>query len=298
MEFIRSSLIKDRTAATETLQKDLPVNPLSHLIISLDAFNVTDEATLAELLAFINTISISQSGKTIMSMQSEDLYALNCYIFGKHPVLTGKLATDNLNRTLSLIVPFGRKLYDPEECFPATKKGELTLSLDYTAPATSADNGILNIETVELIGANPRRYMKSETVTISAPGATGENDYELPIGNKIIALAVRMTTFYAAAASTLGVEAAKILVNNSEFGFSFAKAQCCVGEMINICDTQHGNIAAQGLINPASTFFLDFDPNKDGNYLLETQGKSSVKLRLDMGVDEATNVSIMELVNV
>jgi hypothetical protein len=298
MEFIRSSLIKDRTAATETLQKDLPINPLSHLIISLDAYNATDEATLAELLAFVNSITIDKMGQTILSLESEDLYALNCYIFGKHPVLTGKLATDNLNRTLSLIVPFGRRVYDPNECYPATKKGELTMSLDYTVPSSAADNGILNIETVELVGATPRQYMKSTLATISAPGATGENDYELPIGNKIIALGIRMTTFYAAAASTLGVEAAKVLVDNSEYGFAFAKAQCCVGEMINICDTQHGNIAAQGLIQPASYFFLDYDPAKDDNYLLDTKGKSSVKLRLDMGVDEATKVMVNELVSI
>jgi hypothetical protein len=161
MHFIRSSLLLDHTAATEVKKIDLPVNPLSHLIISLDVYNATDEATLAEILAFINKVEVTYLGTTIMSLQSEDLAALNAYLYRGMPILTQNVATDNAARCLSLIVPFGRKIMSPVECFPATRKGELTLSLDMTAPATSCDNGKVNIEAVELLGANPTRYMKS-----------------------------------------------------------------------------------------------------------------------------------------
>jgi len=298
MEFLRTNIILDRTSATEVYPKDLPINPLSHLIVTMDGFNVTDEGTLAELLAFINTITVTHSGKVVYGMQSEDAYAQNCYLFGNRPVLTGKLVTDNLNRSLSLIIPFGRKLYNPEECYPATRKGELTLTLDLTALATSWDNGVLNVDAVELPGATPQRYLKSTLQTISAPGKTGPNDIGLPIGNQIVAMCVRMTSWYAAAASTLGVEYVQTLVNNQQFGIAYAKSQCLIGENILLFDTQHGAIAAQGLIQPAHCMFVDFDPNKDGQFFLETEGKSSVTLRLDMGVDEATNLSIYELVKV
>lgn len=296
--FIRSSLVRDRTAATEKLKLDLPVSPLSHLIISLDMLNATDEATLAEIIVFINSITVTHSGKTVVSADSEGLYAVNSYLYGNRPVLTGKLATDNYLRCLSLIVPFGRKMFNQAECYPATRKGELTLTLDYTAPATAADGGTLNIEAVELPDAKPQHYMKTVMSTISAPGATGDNDWDMPIGNEIIAAAIRCTTWPAASSHTFGVDMAKVLLNNREEGYSAARAQCLTGDLINLYETNHGAIAAQGLITPDSVFFLDYDPNKDGEYLLETQGASSLKMRLEMGVDEATYVTLMERVKV
>lgn len=298
MDFIRSSLLKDHTAATEVKKIDLPVNPLSHLIISLDAYNATDEATLAEILAYINKVSVTYKGTTILSAESEDLYGVNCYLMKRRPVLYGKIATDNQLRCLSLIVPFGRTIFNPDECFPSTKKGELTLSLDMAAPATAADNGTVNIEAVELIDASPSKYLKTTMLTATAPGATGDNDIDLPIGNDIACIQIRMTTFTGASSHTFGVDMAKVLVDNVEKGYSAARAQCLLGDLINIIDTQHGTIAAQGSILPLNTVYLDYDPARNDNYLLQTAGKSSVKARLDMGVDEATYLTILELVEI
>ncbi|KKM78896.1 hypothetical protein LCGC14_1355400 [marine sediment metagenome] len=296
--FIRTNLVRDRTAATEVLPLDLPVLPLSHLIVSLDMFNATDEATLAEILAFINSITVSQNGKTILTQPSEDLYAVNTYLYGNRPVLTGKLATDNLWRCLSLIVPFGRKTFDVNECFPATQKGELTLTIDYAAPATAADNGTLNIEAVQLVGATPRHYLKTVTKTVSAPGQTGDNEISLPMGHEIIAIGIRNTTWPAASSHTFGVDMATVLIDEVEEGYAGARAQCLTGDLIFTEETQHGTIAAQGLITPDSVFWLDYDPKRDSEWLLQTAGKASAKLKLEMGVDEATFVTTMERVSV
>ena len=294
MEFIRSSLVRDRTAATEVLKVDLPVNALSHLIISLDMYNATDEATLAEILAFVNSITVTHSGRTIVSLQSEDLYGVDTKLYGNRPVLVGKLATDNEHRCLSLIVPFGRRIFNPAECYPASRKGEVTLTLDYTAPATAADNGTLNIEAVELVGATPSHYLRSVMSIIAAPGATGENDWDMPIGNDIVAIGLRMTTWPGASTHTYGVDMAKVLVENQEYGYSAARAQCLVGDLIHHYETQHGNIAAQGFIQPAGMVWLDYDPGDNDEYLLKTEGLSSLKLRMEMGVDEATYVTLLE----
>jgi len=88
MEFIRSNLIKDRASAAETIEKDLPTGPLSHLILTLSCCQATDEITIAEMLAFINDIEITKKGVGIMSLQSEDLYGLNCFLYRKNPVKT------------------------------------------------------------------------------------------------------------------------------------------------------------------------------------------------------------------
>lgn len=298
MQFIRSSLVKNRTAATEVLKVDLPTNPLSHLIITLDGYNATDEATFAEIIAFINEIEITHLGRTIVDVQSEDLVGMMAYLLHANPVLTARLATDNQARTIGLIVPFGRKVFNPAECFPATKKGELTLSLDYTAPATSWDNGLLNIEAVEMLGAKPAQYLKSVMQTVSAPGATGDNDVELPIGNRIVGINVRMTTFPATSSSVYGVESVKILKDNIEYGYMHAQAEALVADMALRLQTLAFTIAAQGDIIPDNTIWIDFDPRGDDNWLLDTAGASSVKARLNMGVDEATYLTVMELVKV
>lgn len=298
MEFIRSSLLKNYTTATEVKKIDLPVNALSHIVISMDGYNVTDEATLAEILAFINSVKVEKSGVTILNLQSEDLYGLNCFLFGRRPMLEGKVATDNQRRVLSLVVPFGRKLYNPAECYPASKKGELTMTIDTTVPATSLDNSTLNIETVELVGATPTRFLKSVMNVIQAPSATGDREWDLPIGNDLVGILLRMTTFSQASSHSYGVDGFTLMVNNKEFLYSFARTQCLVGDMGLVLDGQSGVIAAQGANLPADTVFIDFDPNGDGEYLVKTAGASRVHAVLNMGVAEATYGTVIELVNV
>ena len=105
--------------ATEVVDYDLPADPISHLVLTMHGYNVTDEATLAELLGFLNKVTVSRLGVTILDQESEDLYGVHAYTQRKLPEITGRLGTDNYNRTLTLILPFGRKLYDPAECLPA-----------------------------------------------------------------------------------------------------------------------------------------------------------------------------------
>ncbi len=298
MNIIRSNILEDHTAATEKKKIDLPTHPLSHLIITLAGYNVTDEATLAEILAFINSISITQYGRTIFNLESEDVYGLQMYLFGNAPMLMGKLATDNYFRALSLIVPFGRRLYDPDECFPATKKGELTLNLDYTIPSSSLDNGVVNIDAVQLEGANPSRYLRATNLVVSAPGATGENKVDLPTGNDIFALQLRQTTFPVTSSHTFGVDKFTLLANDSEKHYMGNKMVSIVGEMATRINTQITQVAAAGLNLPDNIAWIDFDPAKNDKFLLKTEGLSSLKANLDMGVDEAVTMSIFELVNV
>lgn len=298
MEFLRSRLIKDHTSATEVIEKDLPTNAISHIIISVDGYNVTDEATLAEIIAFINKVEVVRKGTAILSLESEDLYGLNCYLYKSQPILTNSITTDNATRSLSLIVPFGRKIFDPDECCPATKKGELTLYVDMTALGTSIDNGIVNIDTVELLDAQPTHFLKSTVSTFAAPGATGDFDMELPIGNELLAIQLRMVTFPATSSHTYGVDAVKILIDNTDALFASANAENLIGDMIFRSAGLPANMLLQQQILPLNTLWMDFDPNSDGKWALDTKGKSSVKLRMSMGVNEAVKVGLFERVGV
>ncbi|MDH3348863.1 MAG: hypothetical protein OEM02_12300 [Desulfobulbaceae bacterium] len=297
MDFIRSNILKDHTAATEARTLDLPINPLSHILISLEVYNVTDEATLAEIIAFINSVSITWKGQTIYQLESEAISAQMAYLFASQVHLSNNVATDNASRNLGLIIPFGRSIFNPDECFPATLRGELQLTLDTTVPATSCDNGIINVETVELPGASPSRYLKSTMLSVTAPGATGENQIPLSIGNRYVALALQHTTFTLTGSHTYGIKSCKIKKNNKEWGYSLAKTQAMMIDRIFRVSSLPRDIAAFGQIIPDLYTWLDFDPVGNGEFLLESAGLSSLDLILDMGVDEACKIIKMELVD-
>lgn len=297
MEYIRSSLLKDWTIETKILKKDLPVNPLSHIIFTIDGYNATDETTLAEILAFINKVEVTQMGSTIISLESEDLVAIHTKLFRAHPLLTQNLATDNINRALTLIIPFGRTLFNPSECYPSTKKGELTLSLDLTVPATSFDNAILNIETVELPGASPSAHLKCTQLNVTAPGATGINPVDLPIGNRYVFLVLWNTTVPTTSSHTYGIDNVKLRKDNKEWYVASARGHCLRGEIGTWLQTLPRDIAAFGTVLPAKYFYIDFDPVGNDEFLAETEGASRVQIDLDMGVDEACKISVVELVS-
>ncbi|HJX61858.1 MAG TPA: hypothetical protein VJ578_04745 [Dehalococcoidia bacterium] len=295
---IRSNLLRDHTSATEIIEIDLPTNPLSHLILTVSGYQMTDEATLAEILAFLNTVNVSDQGKTIINVQSEDLYALNCYLYKRHPVLTNNITTDNATRSLGLIIPFGRRVFDPTECYPARKKGDVTLYADMTALGTSIDNGIINIDCVQLPDAAPSHYLRSRTMTKPASGVLGDNDFPLPIGEEIVALQLRETTFPATSSHAYGVDKISIEVDEVEQYYSAATAECLIADGI----FRHGgkplNMLLQQQQLPTNIVWVDFDPTGNGEYLLQTKGKSSVKAVLEMGVNEATYITVLERVAV
>lgn len=298
MEFNRQRIIERRTTATEVINTNLPIGPLSHLMITMDGYNVTDEATLAEILAFINNVQVTHHGVGILDVQSEDLYGVNAYLYRKLPELTGRLATDNLHRSITLIVPFGRKIMDANECFPATKKGELVLRVDTTVPATSLDNSTISIDAVELVGAAPTRYLRTLRKALSAPGATGVFEFELPTGNKLVSVQFRLVTVPAASSHTYGVNVAKLMVNNKEYGYTAADMMIMCGERGSRIGGANATIAAQGLGPLELQAWMDFDPQGNDDWLVDTAGKDSVKLSLDYGVNEAVNLTTMELVAV
>ena len=80
--FIRSTILDARTMGTEVFTLDLPVNPISHLILTVEGYNATNEATIAEILADFNSIRVRHTGVQIIDLESEDLAALNLYLYG------------------------------------------------------------------------------------------------------------------------------------------------------------------------------------------------------------------------
>lgn len=298
MELHRQRIVERHTSATEVLKENLPIEPLSHLIITMDGYNVTDETTLAEILAFLNNFQVTREGVGIWDLQSEDLYGVNAYLFRHLPEFTQPVATDNMHRALTMIIPFGRRLCDPAECYPATKKGELVVRVDMTVPATSLDNSTISIDAVTLPGATPGRYLKCVRKALSAPGGTGEFEFELATGNKLVACQFRLVTVPQASSHAYGVNIVKLMVDNKETLYTSADMMCMMGERGLRIGAVNATIAAQANSPLNLIAWLDLDPVGSDDFLLDTAGRSSVKLNLNYGVDEAVDLTTLELVNV
>jgi hypothetical protein len=297
-EFIRSNILDAHTMATEVLTEDLPVTPISHLVITMEGHCITDEATIAELLAFINSVAILHHGVQIINLESEDLAALNLYLFGTAGLSNNPHFGTTTYLSYSLIVPFGRTLFNPEECFPATRRGEFQIVLDTTIPAGSWQGGLISLSAVSLPEATPARHLKATLLSVAAPGATGENDVILPIGNDLLACLIGMTSMGGDADELWGVDDARVLFDNKELGIVSAKAPELAGEMMTRVAGTVRAIPAQADIIPAKYLWMDFDPTRDGQYMIDTRAAARLKLRLNMGVNEALNIVPVELVTV
>ena len=295
-EFIRSNIIDAHTMATEVFTEDLPINPISHLILTIEGTNEeAAEVTIAQILAFINLITIRHVGIQVINLHSEDLANLNLYLFGSGGQALAPEATDTQHMAYTLIIPFGRKLFNPTECFPASRKGEFQITLDTTVPTTTFVNAALSLSAVELPDASPTRHLISTLFSLAAPGAAGEQDIDLPIGNDLLAILIRLTSFAGAAEFLFGIDDLRLLVDNREMGIVSAKTVELLGEMINRTKGTVRSTPLQAGLIPNKCLWMDFDPNRDDEYMIDTRGKSRVHLRANYGVNEAVWIAPLEL---
>lgn len=290
-------LVDDESiSASDVKTYDLPVNPLSAVIVTLRGLNVTDEATLVEVLARMTKIQISRMGETVYDISGADLYALNCIMFGTEPILTNIVATDNATRTITLIIPMGRRMYDPNECHPATRKGEFKLQITFSATETAIDGLILLVETLELIGATPKRHLKVSTLSDAATAA-GEEDLDLPIGNLIAGIMLYSTTVPTGTAWTTTIDWIKLLRDNVESQIAKTKWEALHGDLLNRCGYIGDHGAAFGDDKIHKYGLMDFSPMGDDQYLVDSKGASSLKLRIYAGDTNAYRALPIELVS-
>lgn len=298
MKQIRSVLVPDESISAGAVSTyDLPVNALSHIIFTLKCLNVTDEATLAEILARIDKISITRLGQTQLDLSFADLWALNVVMFRGFPLLANRVATDNAVRHISLIIPFGRRLFDPTECHPKTTKGEFKMQITLDSTETACDGVIYQVETVELPGAAPKRYLKATTIS-DTPAATGEMDIELPRGNQLVNLLLWATTIPTTTAWTATIDWIKLLVDNVEAEYAKSFWESLHNDLQRRVNVGDYIAAAAGADALANYSLMEFDPKGDDSFLVETKGLSSLKVRINAGDTNALRVIPIELVTV
>lgn len=316
-EFIRSVVAQEETiTASAVATYDLPVNPLSfiHYVMRWqDGATVGNTANpVADALSFVSKVEVLFRGQAIMSMSLADLWYMMQQTTGWKPSIMNLVDAATERHYLSLIIPFGRTPYDPNECFPASRRGELQLQITSTAAVGTVDTAAHIIETVEIIDTNPKQFLKMTTIS-KTPSAAGEHDVDLPIGNDILGVGLFGTTVPTGTSTNRSIGELRLLVDNIEQKFAKSNWECFKQESdmrhgYDLLTDRHTHLqnantdvvtggAMLGIIGRNQYAYLDFDPLYDGRYALKTRGRSRVNFRINSeGVNDAIRVIPVELI--
>lgn len=318
-QFIHSALAQyEAVTAGTVITYDLPVNPLSFILLTLRfTQNKADvQMDWDNVDAMLSKVEVLYKGSAIFSASGSDIEALQCMMMGYEPWIHNRLGDDNEHTYFTFLIPMGRKLYGPRECFPRTMRGELLLQITYQAAFSEIDNVYALIETVELPEATPERYLRVTTLSVT-PTAAGELDVELPIGWPICGVLFFGTTVPLVDANVQTLQYLQILIDNQRRFYSHTnfenwhqlaalryKPPIAHGYHIHQLDSaayaQYMDTQVVKYRNDRCIqhHWAEFDPNRDDMYLLETAGKSDIVARIYAGDTNALRVLPCELIGV
>ncbi len=310
--YLRSivSDLQTLTASADVTPIDLPVNPLSFLVLTINAEvngaqEVQDDAVpIVNHLGMITDLSIRHRGENILQGSGADLAMLSYLLTGVPPWGREWSYGDNTFTSRSFILPLTRRPYDPEEAFPATTRGQLRFHMTAGAALGVYDNFQWALEAVELVEAAPKRYLKATTLT-RALAATGRQRIPLPLGNQLAGLLLFDPTDENDATETYAFGKVKLLKDNVEQYYAESNWESLAADMAlrvqNLmgafghthvqaaADTGVGGAGHRTADMPPIQYgYMDFDPLKDGSYLLDTAGASDVELDLNSDVSTGT----------
>lgn len=288
---------------------DLPVNPLSVILIHISPLNETstigDYTLLEGLLSALDNIRVTHQGAAIFDANGFDAVALATLYRGQKIWQSNAVETDNIRRSLVVPITFGRTAYNQQECVPKTTKGELQMNLTWDIADTGFDGLRRSIETIELPNASPSHFEKVTTLAQSF-AATGQNEVDLPIGNILRAILAFGTTPYSGAVPAPTLGELQLLVNNHQTHYSasdFEVMRSIMGLMgitfppdgRHIASLNAAGVAREDTLEPQIGASLDdnyvlmhLDPTGDDTFSIPTDGASRVLIRVDAEAADAT----------
>lgn len=317
--FLRTVVVQNRAeAADRTFQEDLPVNPLSVVLITLRGDLVAADVVtpLVDILGTMPDVSVQFRGQDIVHGSLADLAVLGAVAHGWSP--WGQKIQDAIDETWTVTVPIllGRRPYDPLECFPAVRRGELRMEATIDVTLNNANLEEVQIETVEMLDGNPTHFIKYATNQHTFTG-TGQERVRLPIGNPLTGCLLFGTTVPTAAVRTATWEQLRIKLDNVEYAYARTNWDSLSGEMGRrlrgfpdfVAQHVHRfNGAAAAFANTLtnqrdsgildSYAYLDFDPLMERTGQLETTGRADVEIQRDAGTADLGRFIPIELVAV
>jgi len=319
MEFIQSIQAHDEAITLGTVVTyDLPVNPLSHILLTLKGARldtaVTDVPPPLGLVATIDRIEVLYKGSAVYSLSGVDCFAASLLVNRFETWGVNAVDSENAEWAQTMLVPLTRVLYSPVECFPRTTRGELVLQLTYAAANAEFDDLRLQIETVELPDATPSRFIKQTTLS-ATPTANVPFDVSLPIGNPISELVIWQHQIQLDDSDTAGLDKLEILIDNKNHFYpeSFievlqnmtGRMRCPPGywgghthKLMGATFSQGDQTSAPKPENhPIGCYLhMPFDIFRDGGYALQTAGASDVTLRMEVAAFGAFRIIPVEVV--
>ena len=314
--FIHSILRSNQLIVTDgDTVYDLPVNPLSVILLHVSPLNdtgtITDYGMLAALLSAVDNVRVTHKGAAIVDLSGVDLAALVLMWHRQFIWQSNAVETDDDRRSLVLPINFGRRPYIASECFPETKKGELQLTVTWDIAATGFDGLRISIETIELPDAAPEFVQKATTLAATIV-ATGQNEIDMPIGNVLRGILCFGTTGFAGATPAPSLGELQVLVDNRQVGYSatdFEVSRALRGlagipfppdgrhiHSVNAAGAGEEDVREPeiGASLDANYTFLDFDPTWDDEYSINTQGAGRVHVRMDAETADAVRLIPVE----
>lgn len=322
-EFLHTVVTQEASlaASSQTALIDLPVNPMSHILLTLIANNNTGTLTnyraLASFAAFLTTVEVLYKGQAIIQGSLTDLMIMNAILTGYIPFQQDQVDTNDDQRSITFMLSFSRVPYWMEEGFPATARGEFQIRLTSGAAPTGMDTMFFSIETVEILNATPSRFLKYTAYTGTA-SATGRDDRDLPRGNPLLGVLLFSTNISQTTSGVNTINDVSVRVDNVERFYSLANFYTLHNQLARkLGPTWMGlqshfhdltDTAASGGGNSGQEQFtdellesyalLDFDPLRNSEYALVTEGRGRVSMRMDFGDTAAMRFMPVELVSV
>ncbi len=313
--FLRSivSDFQTLTASVDITPVDLPVNPLSHLILTIQGTQTTRATAglysmIEDFAAGISDLSVRHKGENVIQGSLKDIAMTAAFLTGYFPWGTRIDGDVGKIRSMQFLIPFSRVPYWHDEAFPATTRGNLRFNMTAGALPASFSARSWALEAVELIEDTPTRYLKY--TTFSRALIAGRQRLPLPLGNEIIGITLFDPTVVTGDPAAYEFGKVKVLKDNVEQYYAesnwesltdaFARRGANpmqLGGHIHFSTTVNASQIAGEVEEPEwnksemplQYGYLDFDPLKDGSYALETAGVST--LDLDANADTGAGTS-------
>jgi hypothetical protein len=317
--FTHSILMPNQAQAADgDVTVDLPVNPLSVVLIHISPLNecstIGNYSMFAALVSALTNLRVSHKGSAVVEASGPDLAMLAMLWHGLPIWQSNQVETDDDRRSLVIPVLFGRKPYLAGECFPETRKGELQLTMTWDIALTGLDGLRFSVETIALPDASPTTVQKVTTLAQTF-GAAGQNDIDLPIGNVLRGVLLWGTTGYAGATPAPTLGSVQVMVNNRQTHYSesdFEVARAVAGLMGRPFPPDYRHIHSgtytttvagdslepqAGASKDANYLFLPFDVTHDDEHSIDTAGASRVNVRCTAEAAEAVRALPIERVD-
>lgn len=317
--FTHSVVVPNESVTAGTAPSyDMPVSPLSHLLVTVKfAQNQANtQLPFANIPLMISKLEVLYKGSAVISLNGIDLLACGLLVCDFESWGVNFTGEDNDLLAFTFLVPFGRQLYSPVECYPSQSRGELVLQVTWAASFTLIDGVSLQVEAVELPDAHPERFLKMTTSHVT-PTTTTEFDVELPIGNQISDVVLWGTTIPALNVATRTISNIQIRKNNSEYMYSRSnyetlqnmsgRMRAAPGYWGNHIHQQDAGAFAQyydqSAVKPANHIIANhllvpFDVRRDGVHILRTDDANDLNIRIKPDVAAAIRVIPCEVVAV